>query len=58
MGLALDSARQAGTPLPLGSLAERIYKHATEDRPDLARKDFSSVYKYLEESGKDYVPKD
>ncbi len=48
MGLAVNSARECGTSLPLGALAETIYGNAIEGRPELARKDFSSVYRVLE----------
>jgi len=48
MGLAADSASLAETPLPLGTAAQKIYEDALRRQPDLARKDFSSVYKYLQ----------
>ncbi|TDL27253.1 3-hydroxyisobutyrate dehydrogenase [Rickenella mellea] len=48
MGLATDSANAAGTPLPLGQMAQNIYEKVIREKPDLARKDFSSVYQYLE----------
>jgi len=49
MGLASDVARQCNSPLPLGEAAKGIYKLVTENRPDLASKDFSSVYRFLKE---------
>ncbi|TFK67904.1 3-hydroxyisobutyrate dehydrogenase, partial [Pluteus cervinus] len=48
MGLATNSATSTGTPLPLGRAAEAFYKEAIEQQPELARKDFSSVYRYLQ----------
>ncbi|CCM03860.1 uncharacterized protein FIBRA_06010 [Fibroporia radiculosa] len=47
MGLAKDIANSAKTPLPLGSAAEQIYSDVIQHDPDLANKDFSSVYRYL-----------
>ncbi|KJA18609.1 hypothetical protein HYPSUDRAFT_218142 [Hypholoma sublateritium FD-334 SS-4] len=47
MGLASDVARQRDSPLPLGEAAKEIYAHIIQQRPDLAQKDFSSVYQYL-----------
>ena len=48
MGLALESAELVRTALPLGRFAERVYREVVEKDPELARRDFSSVYKYLE----------
>ncbi|KAF9811013.1 hypothetical protein IEO21_06717 [Rhodonia placenta] len=47
MGLAKDIAEAMKSPLPLGSAAEEIYADVIEDDPELANKDFSSVYRYL-----------
>lgn len=47
MGLATDIAGQCSSPLPLGKAAERIYGDVVKQQPELARKDFSSVYRYL-----------
>ncbi|KDQ60615.1 hypothetical protein JAAARDRAFT_151144 [Jaapia argillacea MUCL 33604] len=47
MGLATDVGKSSGSPLPLGEAAETIYKHILEKEPELSRKDFSSVYRYL-----------
>lgn len=47
MGLASDVARQRDSPLPLGEAAKEIYANIIQQRPDLAKKDFSSVYQYL-----------
>ncbi|KAK7440223.1 hypothetical protein VKT23_017165 [Stygiomarasmius scandens] len=47
MGLATNLSSLAGTPLPLGEAAERIYNQVIQEQPVLAKKDFSSVYQYL-----------
>ena len=49
MGLASDVARQRESPLPLGEAAKEIYAKIIQQRPDLAKKDFSSVYQYLKD---------
>lgn len=51
MRLAVNSAKDCETALPLGAYAERIYGNAIEREPGLARKDFSSVYRVLETAG-------
>ena len=48
MGLATDSASATDTPSLLGAAAQKIYEDAVKSDPALARKDFSSVYRYLE----------
>lgn len=48
MGLASDVARQSKTPLPLGEAARDIYNTVVERQPELAKKDFSSVYRFLQ----------
>jgi len=48
MGLATEIAKQKGAPLPLGKKAQDIYAQAIKEQPPLARKDFSSVYHFLE----------
>ncbi|KAJ4488403.1 3-hydroxyisobutyrate dehydrogenase [Lentinula aciculospora] len=50
MGLASNVAALAGCPVPLGQTAEALYARMIEERPDLARKDFSSVYRFLEKA--------
>ncbi|KAI5124323.1 hypothetical protein M0805_008930 [Coniferiporia weirii] len=50
MGLALESASRVGSALPLGTAARNIYGEMMESDPELVRKDFSSVYRYLEKS--------
>ncbi|OJT08686.1 3-hydroxyisobutyrate dehydrogenase, mitochondrial [Trametes pubescens] len=47
MGLATDLAESTGIPLPLGNVAEKIYADVVSEDPELANKDFSSVYRYL-----------
>ncbi|KAI0094046.1 3-hydroxyisobutyrate dehydrogenase [Irpex rosettiformis] len=47
MGLATEVGDLVGCPLPMGEAAERMYKEVIEAEPELANKDFSSVYKYL-----------
>jgi len=47
MGLATDIASISGSPLPLGEAAGNIYGEVIRQQPELARKDFSSVYQYL-----------
>lgn len=51
MGLATESANLVGCWTPFGMAARRIYEEAIEWHPELARKDFSSVYKYIEAMG-------
>jgi 3-hydroxyisobutyrate dehydrogenase len=34
--------------VPLGEAAEKVYVDAVKRYPELSRKDFSSVYRYLE----------
>jgi 3-hydroxyisobutyrate dehydrogenase len=48
MSLATEIASQSKSPLPLGEAAKSIYAQVVEEQPGLARKDFSSVYRYLE----------
>ena len=48
MGLAMESAERMGVSSPLGAAAGRVYEDAIRDLPELSRKDFSSVYRYLE----------
>ena len=47
MGLATDLAEATGSALPLGQVAEKIYGDVVSEDPELADKDFSSVYRYL-----------
>src|SRR6266550_6582012 len=51
MGLATHIAKQQENPLPLGEAAEIIYSQVVKNNPDLAQRDFSSVYLYLKEAG-------
>ena len=52
MGLAKDIANQQDNPLPLGEAAEGIYNQVVKNNPELAKRDFSSVYLYLKEAGR------
>ncbi|KAG6379147.1 3-hydroxyisobutyrate dehydrogenase [Boletus reticuloceps] len=49
MDLATNIGKVSHSPLPLGAAAKRIYEEAIQRRPDLAKKDFSSVYVYLKD---------
>ncbi|KAF8630368.1 hypothetical protein AX15_002932 [Amanita polypyramis BW_CC] len=48
MGLATDAANQQGSPMPLGKAAQSIYYEVIKSKPELAKKDFSSVYLHLQ----------
>lgn len=48
MGLATGSGKMLDIPLPLGEKAEEVYAEMLKANPELATRDFSSVYKYLE----------
>ena len=48
MGLATGSGKLLNVPLPLGEKAEEVYGEMLKVKPELAYRDFSSVYKYLE----------
>ncbi|KAJ7074221.1 3-hydroxyisobutyrate dehydrogenase [Mycena amicta] len=50
MGLASDIASKVGSSLPLGTAALGMYSDMMKERPELARKDFSAVYRYIKES--------
>ena len=50
MGLATDVGKAFGVPLPMAEAAKKVYSGAVEQRPDLAQKDFSSVFLLLEEA--------
>jgi 3-hydroxyisobutyrate dehydrogenase len=49
MGLATGSGKMLNVPLPLGEKAEEVYAEMLKTKPELAVRDFSSVYRYLEE---------
>jgi len=49
MGLASNVAQQLKSPLPLGEAAKDIYAKTIEKCPELASRDFSSVYRFLKE---------
>ncbi|KAF9532359.1 3-hydroxyisobutyrate dehydrogenase [Crepidotus variabilis] len=48
MGLASHVAEQYKSPLPLGEAAKEIYEEVAKT-PDLANKDFSAVYRFLQQ---------
>jgi 3-hydroxyisobutyrate dehydrogenase len=50
MGLATDVATRSGTPLPLGEAAQELYERVIREQPELSRKDFSSVYRFLRDA--------
>lgn len=49
MGLATEIASTVGSALPMGRVAEVLYAKAVEADPEIAKKDFSSIYSYLRE---------
>ncbi|KAF9228682.1 hypothetical protein BS17DRAFT_744692 [Gyrodon lividus] len=49
MDLALNIANTSNSPLPIGEAARDFYAEVIIRRPDLAKKDFSSIYKHLKE---------
>jgi len=49
MGLATGSGKMLNVPLPLGEKAEEVYAEMLKTKPELGIRDFSSVYRYLEE---------
>jgi 3-hydroxyisobutyrate dehydrogenase len=53
MGLATDMGVRSGSPLPLAGAAESIYTEVVKRQPDLARKDFSSVYLFLRKAAEE-----
>ena len=53
MGLATQIGSSTGSPLPLAKAAEHIYAAVVQHHKDLARKDFSSVYMYLERAAQE-----
>ncbi|OJA19684.1 hypothetical protein AZE42_06947 [Rhizopogon vesiculosus] len=52
MLLATDIAASTDSPLPMGVSARDFYTETLKHQPDLAQKDFSSVYKHLEQIGR------
>ena len=53
MTLATQIGSSTGSPLPLAKVAEHIYAAVMQHHNDLARKDFSSVYRYLERAAQE-----
>ncbi|KZV67981.1 3-hydroxyisobutyrate dehydrogenase [Peniophora sp. CONT] len=47
LGLASEAGLETSTKLPLGESAQEIYRAAVKAKPELGRKDFSSVYQHL-----------
>jgi len=47
LGLATDMGAKTESPLHLGKIAEGVYARAIGEKPELAQKDFSSIYKWL-----------
>ncbi|KAF7338640.1 3-hydroxyisobutyrate dehydrogenase [Mycena venus] len=52
MGLATDIAEKTESSLPIGWAARQVYSRMMEQQPELSRKDFSSVYKFLVSASK------
>jgi len=52
MFLATDIADSVASALPMGKCARDFYMETLRHEPDLGDKDFSSVYKHLEEMGR------
>jgi 3-hydroxyisobutyrate dehydrogenase len=53
MSLATNIGTTSGSPMPLAEAAENIYAEMLKHQPGLARKDFSSVYLFLQEAAKE-----
>jgi len=49
MGLATESGKMLNVQLPLGAKAQEVYAEMLRTKPELGTRDFSSVYRYLEE---------
>lgn len=47
--LALSAAKAVDSPLYVGELTEKVYRRMMEDGEDFANRDFSVMYKWLEE---------
>lgn len=47
MKLATELGKKFGSPLPLTEAAEELYAAALSSKPELAKKDFSSIYQFL-----------
>ena len=48
LGLVLEAARDANAPIPLGSVAHALYQTMSQSKTELAKKDFSVVYKFFQ----------
>ena len=53
MRLALEIASASTSSVPLGKAAESVYRDMLKRQPELANKDFSSVYQYLQKAPED-----
>lgn len=49
LGLALSSAEQSGTPLPLGTLTRTLYSRLAGN-DSFKDRDFSVIYEYLQQA--------
>ena len=47
MDLGISIGKTSESALPLGEAARGIYAEAIRQRPELAKKDFSSIYVHL-----------
>jgi len=47
LGLVLEAARDVSAPIPLGSAAHALYQTMCQSNPNLSKKDFSVIFKYL-----------
>ena len=52
MGLATDAGEMLSCPLPMGEAAQKMYAAVIQTSPELANKDFSSVYAHLRDFSK------
>jgi 3-hydroxyisobutyrate dehydrogenase len=47
LGLAFEAARDASAPIPLGAASHALYQTMCQSHPELSKKDFAVVYKFL-----------
>ncbi|KAI0256492.1 NAD binding domain of 6-phosphogluconate dehydrogenase-domain-containing protein [Lactifluus subvellereus] len=48
LGLATNVSKASGSPVPLAEAAEKMYEDSVKRYPELSKRDFSSIYRYLE----------
>jgi 3-hydroxyisobutyrate dehydrogenase len=48
LGLATNVSKALGSPVPLAEAAEKVYEDSVRRYPELSKRDFSSIYRYLE----------